>query len=387
MNIALISSAFHPSVGGVEELVRQLALEQRRRGWGTVVSTHRWPRDLPDRATIDGIPVRRYAFRVAGGNFRRNLAAFLLAGPELNKLCRDLTQDAIELLHIQCISCNAPYALRAARRLNLPLVVTLQGELTMDANQSFARKESDRQMYREMLASADAITACSRQTLDEAEQFFGQPLSYKSRVVYNGVRLEEFATATPHPWPRPYILAIGRHVPQKGFDVLLQAFAKANPDSHDLLLAGDGPNRAELEALTKQLGLNGKVHFLGRVDHDQAVRLFTGCAFFILPSRHEPMGIVNLEAMAAGKPVIATHVGGVPELVINGETGLLIPGDNVPALATAITQLTTDGDMRHRFGENGRRRAQQFSWLALADQYEEVYRQAIAARRQGRKIA
>jgi glycosyltransferase involved in cell wall biosynthesis len=176
-------------------------------------------------------------------------------------------------------------------------------------------------------------------------------------------------------------------VPQKGFDVLLQAFAKSNPDSHDLLLAGDGPDRAALEALTTQLGLSKQVHFLGRVDHDQAVRLFTGCSFFILPSRHEPMGIVNLEAMAAGKAVIATHVGGVPELVINNETGLLIPGDNIPALAAAITQLTADGDMRHRFGENGRRRARQFSWLALADQYEEVYRQANAARRQGRKIA
>ncbi|MGA2231167.1 MAG: glycosyltransferase family 4 protein [Tepidisphaeraceae bacterium] len=385
LNVALIPSAFHPSVGGVEELVRQLALEQRRRGSDSRVATNRWPRDLPQTELVDGIPVTRYAFRVGGGDLRRNLAAAAFFQPTVRRLCRDLKSAGTDVLNLQCISCNAPYAVAAAKSLGLPLVVTLQGELTMDANQIFQRPR-EQEMYRQTLADADAVTACSRQTLREAEDFYGDRLSEKSRVIYNGVNLGEFAAATPHHWPRPYILAIGRHVRQKGFDVLLNAFAKAGAQSHDLLIAGDGPERSALETLAGQLHLGKSIQFLGSVTHFKAVELFLGCSFFVLPSRHEPMGIVNLEAMAAGKPVIATNVGGVPELVLHDQTGLLVPPDNAEAMAAAIAALVRDADLRGRFGEAGRRRAVQFSWPALADQYDQVYREAIQRRAAGRRV-
>ena len=385
MNIAIVPSAFHPSVGGVEELVRQLALEQRRLGWGTVVATNRWPRNLAERDEVDGIPVRRYAFRVGGGNFRRNIAAMLLSGTESRKFHRDLKADRIDALHVQCVSCNAPYALRAQQTMGVPLVVSLQGELTMDANQIFQRKTRDQEMYRHVLRRADYITACSGQTLKESEDFLGESLAHKSRVVYNGVRLEEFARAASFASPlhpsRPYILAIGRHVTQKGFDVLVRAFAQSGGQTHDLLLAGDGPERPALESLAAELNLGGNIKFLGAVSHDIAVSLFTGCSFFVLPSRHEPMGIVNLEAMAAGKAVVATRVGGVPELVLHDETGLLVPPDDAPVLAAALAQLTANADLRARMGQAGRRRVQQFSWRALADQYEQTYLEAMQRHR------
>jgi glycogen(starch) synthase len=383
MNIAIVASAFHPSVGGVEELVRQLALEQRRRGWGTVVAVNRWPRDLPAHDQVQTIPVHRYAFRTGGGGMRRRLAALLLAGPELLRFCRDLTADAIDVLHIQCISSNGRYAMAAQQRLRLPLVVSLQGELTMDANQIYQRYPRARAMYRQVLARADVITACSGQTLREAEAFFGKSLAHKSRVIYNGVNLEEFEKVSPYVGPRLYILAIGRHVPQKGFDVLLRAYAKAGSATHDLLLAGDGPERAALESLAMELGIGDSVRFLGAVDHATAVSLFTGCSFFVLPSRHEPMGIVNLEAMAAGKAVVASAVGGVPELLTQDQTGLLVPPENVDAMAAAISQLMNNADLRERFGRAGRRRADEFSWRALADQYEEAYLEAMNKCRSG----
>jgi glycogen(starch) synthase len=385
MNVALIASAFHPSVGGVEELVRQLALEQRRRGGDARVATNRWPRDLPRTELVDGIPVARYAFRVGGGDLKRRLAAAAFFQPTLRRLCRDLKNAAVEVLNLQCVSCNAPYAVAAAQALGLPLVVTLQGELTMDANQVFQRPR-EQEMYRQTLAAADMVTACSKQTLREAQDFFGARLAHKSRVIYNGVRLDEFVSAAGYQWPRRYILAIGRHVRQKGFDVLLKAFAKCADKTHDLLIAGDGPERAALEALASELQLGSTVRFVGSVPHSRAVELFLGCEIFVLPSRHEPMGIVNLEAMAAGKPVIATEVGGVPELVLHEQTGLLVQPDNADALAAALRRMMQDGDLRHRLGEAGRRRAGQFSWPALADQYDQVYAEATERRAAGRRV-
>jgi glycogen synthase len=379
LNVALVPSAFHPSVGGVEELTRQLALEQHRRGWPTVVYVNRWPRDLPEQEDVGGIRVGRYAFRTVGDNLRQNLGAKLLGGTALRKLCRDLISDSIQLLHVQGVSCNAHYAILAARKLGLPLVVTLQGELTMDANQLFQRQESARELYRDALASADTITACSQQTLNQAEEFFGRKLAHKARVVFNGVRLEDFQSALPVSRPRPFIFAIGRHVPQKGFDILLRAFAQAGAATHDLLIAGDGPERAALESLAKKLKLGSAIEFLGNVDHPTAVNYYSGCSFFVLPSRHEPMGIVNLEAMAAGKAVIAAKVGGVPELVLDGQTGLLVPPENPTALADVMTKLTTDSDLRQRLGAAGRRRVEMFSWSALADQYEKIYEQAFSS--------
>jgi glycogen synthase len=387
INVTIVPSAFHPSLGGVEELVRQLALEQNRRGWPTSVATNRWPRQLPAVETIDGLTVRRYAFRVPGGDLKRNLAAALLGPLALRQFCRDLREGGAELIHLQCVSCNAPYAMAAAKRLGLPFVASLQGELTMDADQVFQRKEADRRLYRDVLGNADQITACSGQTLREAEEFFGAPLAHKARVIYNGVRMEEFAHPVPHAWPRPFVLAIGRHVPQKGFDVLLRAFAAARPAHHDLLLAGDGAENAALRNLAAELPNGSSVHFLGRVDHDKAVSLFAGCSFFVLPSRHEPMGIVNLEAMAAGKAVLATNVGGVPELVVADQTGLLVPPDDAAAMARALRTLAENSELRQRLGSAGRKRAESFAWPVLAGQYEEVYRQALQSRRRTGRAA
>ena len=198
-------------------------------------------------------------------------------------------------------------------------------------------------------------------------------------MVYNGIRLQDFENQAPREHPRPYVLGIGRHVPQKGFDVLLRAYALARQEfadnAHwpDLLLAGAGPQHGEFKQLSAQLALGDAVHFVGRVDRAGAVALFKGCSFFVLPSRHEPMGIVNLEAMAAGKAVVASRVGGVPELVKQDENGLLVPPGDEEALADALLQLVRDPARNARLGANGAQRVRAFDWDAIAEQYLEVY--------------
>ncbi len=373
MNIALFASAFHPHVGGVEELVRQLAHAYHRKGHGAIVVTNRWPPELPEFEEYEGIPVYRFAMRTPGGSLRERAKYRLTHGASVRRMLDVLRRHKIDLLHVQCVSSNGYYAQVARRALRLPLVVTAQGERTMDAERIYQRSAYMNRMLCALLAEADHITACSRHTLDDLEGWFGSPFGPRAEVVYNGIDLSSFAAPVPYPHPRPYILGIGRHVPQKGFDVLLQAFARAGQTSHDLLLAGDGPERPALERLADALGLGDQVRFVGRADRPTAVSLFAGCSFFVLPSRQEPQGIVNLEAMAAGKAVLASRVGGVPEIVQDGETGLLVPPEDACALAQAIDRLTDDNPLRQRLGAAGRERAKVFDWEAIADQYLGIY--------------
>ncbi|HSI32432.1 MAG: glycosyltransferase family 4 protein [Phycisphaerae bacterium] len=378
MNIALLASQYHPHVGGVEELVRQLALEYRRRGHHAIVFANRWPRSLPVHEVIDGVPVYRPAFRTPDACWRSRVTYALSHRLVRAGLHRVLRTNGIEVLHVQCVSANAHYALGATRRLGLPLVTTLQGELTMDATRVFERSPFARQTLRDALAGSAAVTACSQDTLAEAQTFFGDPLGARARVIYNGINLTDFAAPPSGPRPaRPYVLGIGRHVAQKGFDVLIRAFALAALPTHDLVIAGDGPERPALAELARSLGVGDRVRIPGKADRPTAIDLFQQCETFVLPSRHEPMGIVNLEAMAAGKPVVATRVGGVPEVVTDGVTGLLVEPANPDALATALRQLSADAGLRTRLGNAGRLRAEAFAWPAVADQYLSLYAEAI----------
>ena len=399
MNIAIFASAFHPSLGGVEELSRQLAHALQRAGHRAIILTERWPRDLPAHETFEGLEVFRFPFRVAveSRSASRRLRTQITAGVSRPRveghIARLLREEKIGIVHVQCVSSNALYARAAAQKLGLPFVVTLQGELTMDAAQIFQKSEGARAMMRGSLEAAHAITGCSGQTVAEAAEFMGQPFGARARVVYNGIRLSDFENAKPYAHPKPYILGIGRHVPQKGFDVLLRAHAlgrqralEAGKAWPDLLLAGNGAQHETLQSLAGQLELGDAVRFVGRVDRAGAMALFQGCSFFVLPSRHEPMGIVNLEAMAAGRAVVASRVGGVPELVSDEENGLLVPPDDAPALAAALARLVNDAALNARLGAAGAQRVRDFDWDAIAAQYLDVYaaaKQTQAARSLG----
>ena len=382
MKIAIFASAFYPHVGGVEELVRQMAHAYIKAGDEPIVFTNKWPRELPAHEEFEGIPIYRQPMRVPEGTLKARIMYQLTHPGIASGMLETLRRHKTELLHVQCVSSNGYYALHARRELGLPLVTSTQGERTMDAAGIYQKSPFQNEVLHQLLQESDFITACSQNTLSDAQEFFvqrgGAPFEDRSRVVYNGIRLADFANATPFSHPRPYILGIGRMVPQKGFDVLLRAFAQAGIPDHDLLLAGEGEQSQALQVLAGELKLEGRVHFVGRADRATAVSLFRGCSFFVLPSRHEPQGIVNLEAMAVGKAVVASRVGGVPEIVLDGETGVLVPGGDSEALAQALQQMAGDASRCEELGRAGHARAQKFDWAAIAEQYKEIYRVACA---------
>ena len=382
MNIAIFASAFYPHFGGVEEACRNLALEYERRGHQVTIVTSQHPKTLPAQENIQGVDVWRFPFELPRGS-ASGLANFARQFPiDLRGVLRLLKERKIDIIHVQCVGSNGFYALWAARRTGLPLVVTTQGERTMDAGKLYQKSITANWTLKQLLRQANYVTACSEQTLDDARQFVGSPLSGKSRPVYNGISLDEFdAGQTAYSHPRPYLFAIGRVVPQKGFDVLIDAYARLSArmaDAPDLLIAGDGAERENLQKRVGELGLTDRVHLIGFADRPTAVSLFRGCEMFILPSRHEPQGIVNLEAMACAKPVIASRVGGVPEIVLDGVTGLLVPGEDAPALAQALESLLADPDKARALGAAGRARVvAEFTWPRIADQYFQIYEDTL----------
>ena len=365
-------SAFHPHQGGVEELTLRLAQELAKTGPAPLVLTNRWPRDLPTTDTVEGIEVLRHPMRPGPGKGLRGRVLVQEARLREERLIQQLRRRQISLVHVQCVSNQAYLAQRIVHRLGVPLVVTLHGELSMDATGIYATN-SMQQACRDLVDRADAVSGCSRFVLEEAARFHSC-LRSDAVAILNGVHVPEPLPSVPE--EGPYLFAAGRLVRQKGFDILLQALTRTST-GHRVVIAGDGACRQELEHLARSLRLGDRVRFLGSVPHDEVLRWCAGAVAFVLPSRHEPQGIVILEAMAVGTLVIAASVGGVPETVVPDRTGFLFPPESPGELARVLDEVV--GRPHEAVLETAKALARKQTWSTVAAEYQQLYRQAHAS--------
>ncbi len=217
---------------------------------------------------------------------------------------------------------------------------------------------------------------------DSARQAVRQGVSPRAvRVLHNGIDLTRFAP--PHPTlPHPRgegreggpVVTVARLSPEKDIDTLLRAAALAagEDDAFRLEIAGDGPCMAELRRTAAELGLDGRVTFHGQVRDVPA--LLARAGLFVLSSRTEGVSLTLLEAMAGGLAVVATRVGGNPEVVADGETGLLVPPGDPAALAAALLRLRGNEWERRRMGQAGRSRVERcFDVSRMTAAYERIY--------------
>ena len=189
---------------------------------------------------------------------------------------------------------------------------------------------------------------------------------------------------------RPYVLFVGRITRQKGLVHLLAAARNFEPDVQ-LVLCASSPDTPEIavevaegvEILRKERGAESVIWVQEPVPREELITLFTEARVFACPSVYEPLGIVNLEAMACETAVVASNVGGIPEVVVDGVTGALVPYDSAEprafehAFADAVNRVAGDSDLARRMGAAGRSRAvSDFSWQAIAEQTVAVYQQA-----------
>jgi sugar transferase (PEP-CTERM/EpsH1 system associated) len=194
----------------------------------------------------------------------------------------------------------------------------------------------------------------------------------KLRTIYNGIDLERFAFSGP--CTEGPVVTVARLSPEKGVDNLVRAASIAMQQVPELLfqVAGDGPCLVELRQMIAELGLAGKLSLLGMVR--DIPDLLARVCLFVLPSRSEGVSLTLLEAMARGLPVVATRVGGTPEVVEDGVTGLLVPSEDLDRLAEAILQLRCNPETAKRMGEEGRRRVESlFDVRRMVADYEALY--------------
>lgn len=228
---------------------------------------------------------------------------------------------------------------------------------------------SDRAAMRRILARAARVTAVSRFLASMIKKDFPEA-AHKLSVIPNGADASPQLPVRTH--RKDHILTIGRPAPYKGLDLLLFAFAGAVQKGcrADLAVCGAA---APLRRLAVKLGIGDRVHFKGRVAHARLSALMLGSLFYASAPRWESFGMGALEAMAAGKAVLATRTGGIPEFARHKFNSLLVPPGDTAALTAGLLSLWGSASLRDRLGRNGAESAARFSWKKVAASYLRAY--------------
>ncbi|MBI5882424.1 MAG: glycosyltransferase family 4 protein [Elusimicrobia bacterium] len=290
-------------------------------------------------------------------------------GTARKKLASLLSREPAGICHIQFFSRGLGWLLPARFPQETRVVLTHQGA-------SLALMEHP-QAFHALARRAAAVTTVSRAGLRELVAAMPWIRS-KSCVIPNGTDLPKKSRTMRTESPRKrgnHILCVSRLAAYKGTDILVMAFAGLLARGHDLDLVIAGPDQTQgaITRLIRRLGLSDRIHLPGTRTPGQVSRLLADCLFFVLPSRKENMPMALLEAMAQGKAVIASRVGGIPEAVRHDKDGLLVRAGDATGLTKAMERLAQDQGLRLRLGRRAAASAERSAWSAIARRYRRLY--------------
>lgn len=360
--LVLATGIYPPEIGGPATYAVLMEEEMRRRGWNVMVLPFRVVRHLPS-----GVRHMVYFWRL-----------FWLA-------C-----GARAILAQDTVSVGIP-ALLVARLRRLPLLVRVPGDFaweqgvqrfdvqeTIDDFQTKKygwRVELLRWLQARVVRGADHVMAPSVY-FTRLVQGWGVP-SERAHAVYNGVAIPE--GILPVRGSRLRIISAGRLVPWKKFDTLIRLMNDL--PNVDLIIVGEGPDRASLETLTKNEGVADRVRFMGALPRAELLALIAGADVFVLRSQFESFSFQLVEAMMLGTPVVAQAIGNLAEIVQSGENGLLIDSEDEEGLRKALQRLLSDPAERERLGNSGKRASQRFSVQATGDAVEALLQKMTRSER------
>jgi len=349
--------------GGVNTVVRNLARFLQESGGSSLFL-------FPGNSMEPRSGVSRLGFPAIYMNLRppfvrrrplRSVIAFLLTAPiSFRYLARLVRTRKIDVVNVHYPDLDFVHFVALRRLTGVRLVTSVHGaDIT-----SLEKRSLQRWLLSRLLQHSDVVVAPSREFADYVRAEFPSAArrvtAISNAIDVRAVREAAVAPAAAGeltPPAEPYCVCVAAFNRKKAHDILLRAFARV-PEPVRLILVGDGPLRAELVDLIAQLGLEQRVELVGSQPPSVVAKLQKGALCAVLASRDEPFGIAAVEAMAVGTPVIATNVGGLREIVVNEESGLVVPVDDAAALGAALIRLTSDADLRHRLGRAGAERAE-----------------------------
>ncbi|MGH7573394.1 MAG: glycosyltransferase family 4 protein [Gemmatimonadota bacterium] len=367
LRILYWTEGFPPYTGGTEVLGSTLLAGLRKRGHSFTVVTAHGHLDLPDQDEHDGIPVHRLPFHSAVTD--RDPARILEILQRVDRIKRALRPDVV---HVGAVGASLIFHLQSTRSNPIPWIFTPHAPLTDQATGPGTILGEAFHTAHEIVCVSNAQRESIRRIAPEAGP--------RSSVIYNALEPPSVEPA-PLPFEPPRLACLGRHVRDKGFDVALSGFARLTErfPALRLTLIGDGPERPALERQASELGLAERVAFAGRVP--EVPPLLNAATVIVMPSRwEETFGLVALEGALMGRPVVASRVGALPEVVVDGETGLIVEKEDSAGLADAIACLLERPETARRMGRAARERAlETFSLSRCIDRYDELYQRMAGA--------
>jgi len=364
MRILFWSSAFLPQIGGIGVLAGQFLPAMRKRGYEYIVISSRDDQSLPPNTNFEGIPVHRFPFWQS--------IVDIDALTEVKRQVADLKRlFAPDLIHMNASGRDDFFHLTTTNAYPAPLLVTLHGEWVSQADP----------IMRCILHDADWVIGCSKSILDKGRQLAPEIIP-RSSNIYNAVDAPSLSVE-PLPIP-PRVLCLGRLSKEKGFDLALTAFSsivKRFPHVR-LVVAGDGLERAALIKQAAEMDVGNAVDFVGWVAPENVPALINTATMVVMPSRLESLPVVALQAAHMARPVIGVSVGGLPEVVVDQRTGVLVEKENSQALANAMAFLLEHPETAAEMGHAARERAQEkFDWKRHVDAYDDLYRKLVESNR------
>src|SRR6187401_183310 len=362
MKIGLVCPYIYPERGGVAQHVQHLYENLRLRGHDVRIIT---ASHGPQRASEGDILRIGVGFSVP---LNGSIGTLTFSPRYVSQVRELLDRERFDVLHLHepFVPLLSLFLLRESRSVNIATFHAYAGFSPSYEVGSRVMKDHAARLHGRI-----AVSAAARHFID---RFF--PGDYK--IIPNGVDIPRFAGAVPLArWQdgTPNVLFVGRHEPRKGLLDLLKAHRILRRTGYEnrLLVVGSGPQEREARRYVATRGLQS-VEFLGRVTDAEKAQLFRTADVFASPATGgESFGIVLLEAMAAGAPIVASDIHGYKGVVRRGREGLLVPPHEPKELATAIARLLDDDALREEMGRNGVARAQEFSWERVTAKVDDFY--------------
>ncbi len=372
--ILFIASLYHPHVGGIETMITELSQFCRSRDITPIVLTKRWPSTLPDHDYYQGLEVHRVI------SARKKEEFFEI----IKWLRKNNSRIKADIIHI--IGARRPLpliGLMLGRLWGVPVVSTIAGGEIPDKYDPLPGLvwNEGKKFIPDVLKQSDDVNCVSKYLSRDLQALL--PEIKKVGALYAGIDFSTINQTRPEKIKDKYIVSLRRLDPSKGIDILIKAYNLIKdrfPDLY-LVISGAGQEKQSLMTLVNKYGLNDRVIFTGTVGLKRGIALLKGSVATVVPSLSEGGGLVNVEAQAAGCPVIASRVGGIPEYVKDGHSGILFESGNYNELAEKISKVISDNKLRKKIIDGGYKHAKNFSWEILGPQYLKLYSKKIKAKK------